>query len=205
MMTDRPASVQALALAGALLATWDSLHPLFDQWFQDGKDAVNKGACGHHLVYRDGTPVGQETEGEDRTGHPTMTATRLGWISAARHVASYTAGQLTGTVVLTRALGYRVPASALAAGAGINAITHLVIDRRQPLLWLAARAGKGGYVEHCTVVRRLDRDGAAVVAESGPGSAVFELDQALHRAIGAVAAVTTAWLAIRSTRKGRAR
>ncbi|MGA5643346.1 hypothetical protein ACPCTN_31970 [Streptomyces cinereoruber] len=205
MMTERPAPAQALALTGALLAIWDALHPLFDQWFQAGKDAANKGACGQHLVYRDGTPVGEEAEGDDRTGQPTMTASRLGWISAARHVASYSAGQLTGTVLLTRVLGYRVPTSALLAGAGINAFTHLVIDKRQPLLWLAARAGKGGYVEHCTVVRRLDEDGVAQVEESGPGSAVFELDQALHRAIGAFAAVTTTWLTIRSTKKGRTR
>lgn len=32
MMTDRPASVQGLALTGALLAAWDALHPLFDHW-----------------------------------------------------------------------------------------------------------------------------------------------------------------------------
>ncbi|WP_331720831.1 hypothetical protein OG306_40320 (plasmid) [Streptomyces sp. NBC_01241] len=205
MMTDRPAPAQALALTGALLATWDALHPLFDQWFQDSRDAANKGACGQHLVYRDGTPVGEEAEGDDRAGQPTMTATRLGWVSAARHVASYSAGQLTGTVLLTRGLGYRVPASALVVGAGINALTHLVIDKRQPLLWLAARAGKGGYVDHCTVVRRLDEDGAARAEESGPGTALFELDQALHRAIGALAAVTTTWLTIRSLKKGRTR
>ncbi|MFJ4343013.1 hypothetical protein [Streptomyces sp. NPDC088915] len=205
MMTERTTPAQALALTGALLATWDALHPLFDQWFQSGKDAANKGACGHHLVYRDGTRVGEEVEGDDRAGEPTMTATRLGWISAARHVASYTAGQLTGTVLLTRVLGYRVPAPALLAGAAINGLTHLVIDKRQPLLWLAAKAGKGGYVDHCTVVRRVDQDGAAQVEATGPGSAAFELDQSLHRAIGAFAAVTTAWLTIRSTKKGRTR
>ncbi|MFE9406807.1 hypothetical protein ACFYNY_34430 [Streptomyces sp. NPDC006530] len=202
MMTDRSAPAQALALTGALLATWDALHPLFDQWAQGSRDAANKGACGHHLVYRDGMPVGEEAAGDDRTGEPTMSATRLGWISAARHVASYTAGQLTGTVLLTRVLGYRVPASALLAGAGINGLTHLVIDKRQPLLWLAARAGKSGYVEHCTVVRRLDEDGTARVEKSGPGTAAFELDQALHRAIGAFAAITTTWLTIRSMKKG---
>ncbi|GHI98058.1 hypothetical protein TPA0905_75290 [Streptomyces olivaceus] len=53
-MTDRSASAQALALTGGLLATWDALHPLFGQW-QGGRDAANKGAFGHHLVYRDGT------------------------------------------------------------------------------------------------------------------------------------------------------
>ncbi|TGN72274.1 hypothetical protein E5083_30555 [Streptomyces bauhiniae] len=204
MMTDRSTPVQALAFTGGLLATWDALHPLFDQWFQGGRDAANKGALGRHLVYRDGTPVGHEPADDDRSGQPTMTATRLGWISAARHVASYSAGQAAGTVLLTRVLGYRVPVTALAAGTGINALTHLVIDKRQPLLWLAAKAGKRGYVEHCTVVRRLDEDGTPQVEASGPGTAAFELDQALHRAIGAVAAVTTAWLTIRSLKKGLA-
>ncbi|MFJ8388559.1 hypothetical protein ACIQ9Q_29360 [Streptomyces sp. NPDC094438] len=204
MMTDRWTAVHGLALTGALLATWDGLHPLFDQWFQAGRDAANKGACGDHLVYRDGTPVGEEPDGDDRTGQPTMSATRLGWISAARHVASYSAGQLAGTVIVTRTLGYRVPVGALLAGAGINGFTHLVIDKRQPLLWLASRVGKGGYVEHCTVVRKVDEEGAAQVESSGPGSAAFELDQALHRAIGVGAALVTSWISLRSTKKGRA-
>ncbi|RPK32407.1 hypothetical protein EES39_38635 [Streptomyces sp. ADI92-24] len=174
------------------------------KWFQAGRDAANKGACGDHLVYRDGTAVGEESEEDDRTGCPTMTATRLGWISAARHVASYSAGQLAGTVIVTRSLGYRVPIGALLAGAGINGFTHLVIDKRQPLLWLASQAGKGGYVDHCTVVRNIDEKGTVQVESSGPGSAAFELDQALHRAIGVGAALVTSWLTLRSTRKGRA-
>ncbi|MBB6439403.1 hypothetical protein [Streptomyces candidus] len=204
MMAHRSTAVHGLALTGALTATWDGLHPLFDQWLQAGRDAANKGACGDHLVYRDGTPVGEEPDGDDRTGHPTMTATRLGWISAARHVASYSAGQLAGTLIVTRTLGYRVPVGALLVGAGINGFTHLVIDKRQPLLWLAARAGKGGYVEHCTVVRKIDEEGTVQVESSGPGSAAFELDQALHRGIGVMAALVTSWLTLRSTKKGRA-
>ncbi len=205
MMTDRSTAVQGLALVGALLATWDGLHPLFDQWAQASRDAVNKGAHGDHLVYRDGTPVGEEAENDDRTGQRTMTATRLGWISASRHVAGYTAGQLAGTVAVTRALGYRVPAGALLTGAGINALTHLVIDKRQPLLWLAAKAGKGGYVEHCTVVRNVDEEGNARAEDSGPGTAAFELDQAAHRAIGVAAALVTTWITLRAERKGQPR
>jgi hypothetical protein len=41
----------------------------------------------------------------------------------------------------------------------------------------------------------LDRLAAEL---SGPGTALMELDQALHRAIGVVAAAVTAWLATRS-------
>ncbi len=131
-MTERTTPVHAMAVAGALLAIWDALHPLSDQWFQTSRDAANKGACGPHLVYRDGTLVDEEAEDDNRAGETTMTATRLGWISAGRHVAHYTSVQLLGTVLLTRALGYRVPVAPLLAGTAINSVTHLVIDKRQP-------------------------------------------------------------------------
>ncbi|MFI5616716.1 hypothetical protein [Streptomyces sp. NPDC051567] len=186
--------VERLALLGTLVAIFGELHPALDQWVQNSKDASCKGLYGDHVVYQDGTPVGQETG--DRTGWPTMTASELGHRSVVRHVASYTAGQLVGTIAATRALGYRVPGRALLAGAAINAVTHAVIDRRKPLLWLAGKAGKRGYIDHCTAVR-MDKDGALSAELSGPGTALMELDQALHRAIGVGAAVVTTWLATR--------
>jgi hypothetical protein len=185
------AAFQRLALFAGLLTTFGELHPLCDQWVQNSQDASRKGDHGDHLVYRDGTPVGQETD--DRTGQPTMTASALGRRSVARHVASYTAVQVAATVAVTRTLGYRLPARPLLAGAAINAATHAIIDRREPLLWLAGKAGKRGYVDHCTAVRK---PGAAAEL-SGPGTALMELDQALHRAIGVGAAAVTTWLATR--------
>lgn len=204
MMTDRPAPAQALALTGALLATWDALHPLFDHWVpgRQGRGQQRRLRPSPGLPGRHARGPGSRRGRSHRPAHHDRHPAGLDQRSTAH--ASYTAGQLAGTVVLTRALGYRVPASALLAGSGINAITHLVIDKRQPLLWLAARAGKGGYVEHCTVVRHIDEDGTARAEDSGPGTAAFELDQALHRAVGAIAAVTTTWLTIRATKKGRA-
>lgn len=190
--TCRP--VERLALLGTLLAVFGELHPALDQWAQRPADSACKGLRGNHTVYLDGTPVGREDA--DRAGRPTLTASNLGRRSVARHVASYTAGQLAGTIAATRALGYRVPPRALLAGAAINSFTHAVIDRRAPLLWLAERAGKGAYVDHCTAVR-MDPDGTLTTELSGPGTALMELDQALHRAIGVAAAVVTTWLATR--------
>jgi len=160
--------IERLALLGALTAIFGELHPLLDQWAQNSQDAQLKGLYGRHRVYRDGTPVGHGTE--DHTGQPTMTAGGLGRLSAARHVASYTAGQLTGTIIATRVLGYRVPAGALLVGAAINATTHAVIDRREPLLWLAKKAGKKGYVDHCTAAR-VAADGTVSAELSGPPEA----------------------------------
>ncbi|MFI5749067.1 hypothetical protein ACIBBE_24745 [Streptomyces sp. NPDC051644] len=97
-------------------------------------------------------------------------------------------------MAVTRALGYRLPVKALLVGAALNAGTHLVIDRREPLLWLAKKAGKQGYVEHCTAARVLE-DGSVQAELSGPGSALMELDQSAHRALGLAAAVLTTWLA----------
>lgn len=191
-------SAERLALLGTLTAVFGELHPYFDQWGQRSEDAALKGLHGDRKVYADGTPVGEETD--DRSGQRAYTASQVGRRAAARHVASYTAGQLAGAITVTRALGYRVPVRALLAGAVINAGTHAVIDRRAPLLWLAARTGKSGYINHCGAVR-MAADGTLTAEASGPGSALMELDQALHRAIGVGAALVTTWLA---TRRGAA-
>lgn len=187
-----------LALTGTLIAVFDGLHPLCDQWLQNSKDAAAKGMHGTHLVTRDGTPA----EGNPQQYGPTMTASAFGRRAAARHVASYTAVQVAASVAVTRAFGYRVPLTALLVGAAVNAVTHAVIDRREPLLWLADRAGKAGYIKHATVVRKPGTDTTDPVVElSGPGTALMEMDQALHRAIGVGAATVTAWLATRKDRK----
>jgi len=159
-------TIRALALFGALQATFADLHPLCDQWMQSNADAAGKGRPG---------PEGR--------------------MHCARHVATYTATQTVGAVAVTRVLGFRVPWLALAAGMGINAVTHYVIDRRSPLLAVARLAGKSGYLEHATVQRR-----EGVVDSAGPGTALTELDQAAHRVIGVLASLTTTWLATRGSR-----
>lgn len=191
MLTDR--ALRKLTLFAALAAAFDQLHPLGDHWAQGSRDAKCKELHGTYLVYEDGTPVAEAPV--ERAGEPTWTASQLGRLCALRHVASYSAVQLSGTVALTRVLGYRIPAGALLAGAAVNASTHLVIDRRRSLMYLAKLAGKRGYIDRCHAVRLTD-DGPRSEL-SGPGSALMELDAALHRAIGLGAAALTAWLAVR--------
>ncbi|GAA2125343.1 hypothetical protein GCM10009759_77360 [Kitasatospora saccharophila] len=190
--------VERLALFGALLSVFGEIHPFCDQWAQDSITARCKRLAGRHLVYRDGVRVGDERG--DRGGEPTMTADARARRAVAVHVATYTAIQSSAALALTRAFGYRVPASALLAGAAINAGTHAAIDRGPLLLWLADRARLRGYIDHCQAVR-LDGDGEAHAEINGPGTAWFELDAALHRAVGVCAAAVTTWLATRRTHR----
>ncbi|MGW1364549.1 hypothetical protein ACWCQP_44990 [Streptomyces chartreusis] len=186
-----PVTVERLAVFSALLATFGELHPLCDHWVQGSKSAARKRLYGEDLVHADGSPA---TPDSDR---PTMTTSTLGRRAVACHVASYTAVQLAATIGITRAFGYRVKPTALLAGTVINAATHAAIDRGALLLWLAARTGKTGYIEHCKAVRVDDKD--QVTSElTGPGSAWMELDAALHRAIGVGAAAVTTWLTTRA-------
>lgn len=139
-------SVERLALFGGLLAAFGEIHPFCDHWAQGSTTAKCKRLYGTHHVYRDGVSVGQEKT--DRSGEPTMTASARGRRAVALHVATYTAIQTGAAVALTRSFGYRVPASALLAGAAVNGVTHAAIDRGALFLWLADKARKRGYVEH---------------------------------------------------------
>jgi hypothetical protein len=191
-------SIERFALFGGLLAAFGEIHPFCDHWAQGSTTAKCKRLYGAHLVYLDGVTVGEEKA--SRTGEPTMAASTRGRRAVALHVATYTSIQTGAAVALTRAFGYRVPASALLAGAAINGVTHVAIDRGGLFLWLADKLGQRGYVEHCQAVR-LDEEGEAHAEINGPGTAWIELDAALHRIIGVGAAAVTTWLATR--RRGR--
>lgn len=170
-------AVAALAVFAAVQATFSDVHPYCDQILQNGHDACDKAKPG---------PVGRK--------------------ACARHVASYSAGQLTAAAAVTRTLGFRASWTGLLAGTAINAVTHYVIDRREPLkkFLLSDRArklglvgaGKAGYLGHATVQRR-----EGVVDESGPGTALTECDQAIHRLISIAASLTTTWLVMRGSRR----
>jgi hypothetical protein len=159
-------TVRALALFGALHAAWSDVHPFCDQIVQNSDDAAGKGEPGW-------------------TGRK----------ACAKHVTTYTAVQTIAALGVTRALGYRLPVRALAAGMTVNAVTHYVIDRREPFkaFLRSKRIGKGGYLDHATVQRR-----PGVVEESGPGTALMEMDQAAHRAIGVLASLLTTAIAVRT-------
>lgn len=188
-------STERLAIFGTLLAAFGEIHPFCDQWAQGSTTAKCKRLYGSHHVYRDGVAVGEEKD--DRRGEPTMKASARGRRAVAVHVASYTAIQTGAAVAITRAFGARIPTSALLAGVVINGVTHAVIDRGAAFLWLADKARKRGYVEHCQAVR-IDENGDVKAEINGPGTAWIELDAALHRIIGVGAAAVTTWLATRS-------
>ncbi|MFJ8811312.1 hypothetical protein [Streptomyces sp. NPDC102490] len=200
-MSDRFRAIEGLALVATLTSVFGEIHPLCDQFVQNSHDASTKGMHGSHLVYKsDGSTVEADPWRHGKEGR-TCTASAYGRRSVSRHVASYSAVQLASTLAVTRTLGYRVPAAALLTGAAINAITHGIIDRRDPLLWLAEKTGKGGYIKHATVVRKQGGEGTEypepVQDVSGPGTALMELDQAAHRAIGVAAALVTTWITLR--------
>jgi len=189
---------QRLALFGTLLSAFGEIHPFCDHWAQGSTTAKCKRLYGSDRVFGDGVSVGEETE--DRTGQPTMTASSRGRRAVALHVATYTAIQTGAAWGITRACGYRVPYSALAAGAVINGATHAAIDRGAAFLWLADKLRQRGYIEHCQAVR-LGADGTVHNEINGPGTAWIELDASLHRVIGVGAALVTTWLATRKAGK----
>lgn len=71
-------------------------------------------------------------------------------------------------------LGLPIRPAWFAAGMAINAITHFVADLRTPLIWLGRKLGRGGYIDHVQVHR------GKVVERTGPGTALFHLDQSWH-------------------------
>ena len=188
MTTHSPTS--RLALFGALAATFDLLHDALDQWVQTDFQAGCKDYHGPEPVDGERT----ELRRGGRNALRTRSAGALGRQAATHHVAIYTTGQITGAVVVTRAMGMSTPWRALAAGALVNATTHWIIDRRRPLLAAARLAGKSGYLNAATVVRRPGQEPET----TGPGTALFELDRSAHRVIGLGAALLTAWLATRN-------
>ncbi|MER5354661.1 hypothetical protein ABT093_30560 [Kitasatospora sp. NPDC002551] len=131
-VTQWDTAVRASVVFTVLGAVFEGVHDTADQWGQASRDAVNKGRYGDEKVLRDGSLASPEDIADPLVW--TMSATTLGRISAARHVLCYGAVQTVATVAVTRALGLRIRPAALAAGAAINLGTHLVIDRRLPLM-----------------------------------------------------------------------
>lgn len=174
---------------------FEGTHGLLDQWGQSSWAAVHKRAHGPHRVDRDGVRVPTAAAGSQ------LTATALGRRAATQHVIQYTAGQTLAAAAITGALGFRLPARALIAGALVNGVTHWVIDRHRPLVAVAGLMGKQTYLEQGTVVRKT----GCAAEHTGPGTAHFELDQSAHRAIGMLAAAVMAALAVPGRRGDRGR
>lgn len=93
----------------------------------------------------------------------------------AKHVTTWTA---TVIVFLSAAgwwLDLPLRPGWVAAGMAVNAITHFVADLRTPLVWLGRLLGRGAYIDFAHVARPGSADEA-----TGPGTAVFHLDQSWH-------------------------
>jgi hypothetical protein len=178
-------TLQKLALFGTLASIFDLTHAVMDQWGQAGWAAVNKGLHGTHRVTADGSRCPTQTSPQ--------TATSVGRRATTHHVACYTLGQVVATMAVTRALGLRIPRTALLAGTALNASTHWIIDRREPLFWAARKTGHGQYVDSCGVVRTPGGEPEL----TGPGTAAMELDQSAHRFIGMLGAVIMTVFAFR--------
>jgi hypothetical protein len=106
-----------------------------------------------------------------------------GWpgrLACAAHVASYIATQAVALLLVWAVLRLALQPSGVLAALGISAVTHYIADRRKPLRRLALLAGKAAYLDHATVVRAPGMP----ATDTGPGTALFHLDQSLH--IGAI-------------------
>lgn len=191
-------AAETMAVFAATLATNVALHSGFDLWGQSSRDAGDKDMHGDALVYAgDGAPVDAV---EHRPGARTCTVSQLGRAAATRHVAVYTFGQMAAVAVVLRVLGYRVPLGALVAGGLVTGVPHWVIDRRRPLFWLADRTRHRGFLDEATVMRRPGEE----PDDGGPGSALYELDAALHLGTAVAAALVTALVTARTSRGGAA-
>lgn len=106
----------------------------------------------------------------------------------AKHVTTWTATTVLFLAVAGWWLHLPLRPGWLCASIALNAVTHFVIDLRTPLIWVGKFLGRGGYIEHCQVVR------PAGAERTGPGTAVFHLDQSAHIAIAFAAALVSVGL-----------
>ncbi len=190
-------AVERIALFGALASAFHGSHLWADRWLQRPKDAVLKGLHGDDLVYPSDGKSAAEVSRENETPVP---ACVVGRRAATAHVLTYAAGQLVVTEAVARILGLRLPWRARLAGAVINFGTHWIIDRRRFLLWLAKRVNhKDTFIAVATVMRKPDTEPDT----SGPGTALSDLDQGLHKLLGVIAAAVMAHLAIPARRRVR--
>ncbi|GAA2815587.1 hypothetical protein GCM10010441_45280 [Kitasatospora paracochleata] len=96
--------------------------------------------------------------------------------ACAAHVATYTATQAVALIGGSALLGMRLRPGRVAAALALSAATHYVADRRRPVQRLAEAVGKGDFYR---------------LADHGMNGA-YQLDQALHHGVEAVAALIAA-------------
>lgn len=129
---------------GSMFAALYAAHQVADHHVQSDREACTKGLPG-----------------------------REGRLACARHVASYTATAGIALAAAHLATGVRPRYGRIAAGLALSAVSHYVIDRREPLKRFAELAGNGGlYALGVTRNGRQD--------PNGPGTGPYVLDQSAH-------------------------
>ena len=98
---------------------------------------------------------------------------RAGRVACTAHVATYTATALVFLAPVLLLLDVHISVWRLAAGLAFSAVTHWVIDRRWPLVWLAERTGSRRFV-------RLGCPRPGHDDNPSLGTGAYALDQSAH-------------------------
>ncbi len=129
---------------GATFAALYAAHQVADHHVQRDHDARDKGLPGR---------AGQE--------------------ACLRHVASYTATAVLALAVTAAVTGRRPHLGRVAAGLALSAVSHYVIDRREPLRRFAVATGHTGF--YALGAPRPGRDDNPSL-----GTGAYALDQSAH-------------------------
>jgi hypothetical protein len=130
-----PEQIETAITFAAVAPTLYAAHAVGDHWVQSHTSACAKGSAG-------------------AAGHR----------ACLTHVLTYLATCLAAIVGVTAALGLLGSLSLLGVTVGllVNGISHYIVDRRKPLVFLARLTGHGGWID------------------SGDPEAAYKLDQSWH-------------------------
>jgi len=142
-----PEQIETALTFAAVAPTLYAAHAVGDHWVQSHTSACAKGTAG-------------------AAGHR----------ACALHVLTYLATCLVAVVAVTAALGLLGSLSVLGVVVGllVNGVSHYVVDRRTPLVFLARLTGHGGWID------------------SGDPEAAYKLDQSWHIGWLLISALITA-------------
>ncbi|MEU2827176.1 transcriptional regulator [Streptomyces lavendulae] len=154
--------VHASVFAAVFVALYVA-HSVGDHWVQTSRQSADKGKPGW-----------------------------TGRLADTRHVASLTVTKLAVLLPVALLLDLRLSLAGVAAGLGIDAVTHWWADRRSTLARLAKACGKGEFYSLGTPAHPAH----PVTADGKPaahlGTGAYALDQAFHHLWLLVAALIIA-------------
>lgn len=110
---------------------------------------------------------------------------REGQLACARHVASYTATAAVAMAATCKVTGAGFKPGRVAAALALSAVSHYVIDRREPLRRFAEATGHAGFYQ--LGAPRPGRDDNPSL-----GTGAYALDQSAHTGFLFVAALIAA-------------